>query len=114
MDKSGTLLNKVNVLGVEYAIIEASKNDNESLAENDGLCDTSTKMCYVEEMKYEPGMKKNLKDYKKQVIRHELIHAFLYESGLDVCSWANNEELVDWIAIQFPKMTKTFKEADCV
>ena len=63
----------------------------------------------------EPGMKKNLADYKKQVIRHEIIHAFVFESGLDTCSdWAKNEEMVDWIAIQFPKLLKAFKEADCL
>ena len=37
----------------------------------------------------------------KKVIRHELVHAFLFESGLSVNSWADNEEIVDWIAIQF-------------
>lgn len=50
----------------------------------------------------------------KEVLRHEIIHAFLWESGLDVCSpdqWACNEEMVDWIAMQFPKMVKAMKEA---
>ena len=35
----------------------------------------------------------------------------MLESGLDSCNdWAGNEELVDWIARQFPKMLDTFKE----
>ena len=48
-------------------------------------------------------------------IRHEVVHAFLEESGLSDCSlrpemaWARNEEMVDWIAIQFPKMLEAFK-----
>jgi hypothetical protein len=48
-------------------------------------------------------------------MRHEILHAFLYESGLrensnKVYAWAENEEMVDWIAIQFPKIEKIYKE----
>lgn len=106
---------KVNVLGTEYNLIESNEANDERLNGRDGYCDTSTKECVVDEMQgTEPGMKKNMPEYKKAVIRHELIHAFLFESGLDICSWAENEELVDWIAIQFPKMLKAFIEAGCV
>lgn len=62
----------------------------------------------------EMRQKKNLPAYKKSVIRHEIIHAFLYESGLDSCSWAANEEMVDFFAMQFPKLLQIFKEADCI
>lgn len=61
---------------------------------------------------------KDLVAYQKKVIRHEIIHAFLYESGLwqnaysSKC-WAQNEEMVDWMAIQFPKIQSAYKEADC-
>ena len=104
---------KVNVLGTEYSVIEANEGTDKGLVGKDGYCDTSIKECVVDEMAYtDPNQKKNLPEYKKQVIRHELIHAFAYESGLDVCSdWAKNEELVDWLAIQFPKMLKAFEEA---
>lgn len=56
----------------------------------------------------------------KRILRHEIIHAFFNESGLQDdssnidCGWAVNEEMVDWIAIQFPKMVKAFEEADCL
>lgn len=60
---------------------------------------------------------RNLQDYEKKILRHEIIHAFLYESGLDINShdidqWARDEEMVDWMAIQFPKMYKIFAELD--
>lgn len=58
--------------------------------------------------------KKDLQSVIKKNTRHELVHAFLWESGLDVQSWANNEEIVDWIAIQFNKMLVAFKEADVI
>jgi hypothetical protein len=47
-------------------------------------------------------------------MRHELVHAFLFESGLHNDSWAANEAAVDWIANQFPKILKAFQEAGCI
>lgn len=60
--------------------------------------------------------KRDLVAYQRKVIRHEIIHAFLYESGLDNNSlsggaWAKNEEMVDWLSIQAPKIFKAFREA---
>lgn len=108
-------MKKINVLGSEYVIYETNEKKDPYLNGHDGYCDTSTKECVVDEMKPTgEGEKRNLPAYKRSVKRHELIHAFLFESGLDSCSWAQNEEMVDWIAIQFPKMMKAFKEADCL
>lgn len=109
-------MKKVNVLGVKYTLKESTQAKDKNLDGCDGYCDTSSKECVVEEMKPLGVIreKKNLPEYKKAVARHELIHAFLFESGLDTCSWAHNEEMVDWIAIQFPKLLQAFKEADCL
>lgn len=109
-------MKKVNVLGTEYSIIESNESKDEGLSGKDGYCDTSIKQCVIDEMKItDPSAKKDLPGYKKVVTRHELIHAFLFESGLSVCSsWAENEEMVDWIAIQFPKLLQAFEEADCL
>lgn len=107
---------KINVLGTDYTITEANEVTDNALIGKDGYCDTSTKRCVVDEMNTtDPSAKKNLPEYKKTVTRHELIHAFLYESGLESCSaWATNEEMVDWLAIQFPKMQKAFEQANCL
>ena len=48
-------------------------------------------------------------------VRHEVIHAYLSESGLNSSSngvecWVRNEEMVDWFAVQIPKIVKTFNE----
>lgn len=106
---------KINVLGTDYELIESNENKDNALVGMDGYCDTSIKICVVDDMSEEvENPKKDLESYKKQVKRHELIHAFLYESGMDACSWALNEEMVDWIAIQFPKLLKAFGEADAM
>jgi hypothetical protein len=102
-------------LGTEYNLLEANEHDDPKLIGKDGYCDTTTKECVIDSMdRIQGDCKGYLPEYKKAVKRHELIHAFFYESGLDMCSWANNEELVDWIAIQFPKLAKAFKDADCL
>ena len=54
-------------------------------------------------------------DIFAQTVRHEVIHAFLAESGLNGSAnptncWALNEEMVDWFAIQMPKLLKIFHE----
>ena len=57
---------------------------------------------------------------EKCTIRHELVHAFLNESGLQWNSfapekaWAKNEEMVDWFAIQAPKMFEAFRLAGAI
>lgn len=108
-------LKTVNVLGTEYTIIESSEQEDINLTDADGYCDTSIKQCVIDDAKSvegQVGTKGDLEAYKKKVVMHELIHAFLYESGLDVETWARNEEMVDWIAIQFPKMLKAFQDAE--
>lgn len=114
---------KVNVLGVEYAIEYLTKDKDPDLDCADGYCDTSVKRIavrdYTEEEKKEPLALRNLDAYKQKVLRHELIHAALYESGMSVNShgtesWASNEEMVDWIAIQGPKLYEIWKAADAL
>ena len=52
---------------------------------------------------------------RKKNVRHELVHAFLFECGLaENSNWAQNEELVDWIAIQGPKIYKAWQDAGAV
>lgn len=108
---------KINILGTEYNLTESNENNDSKLVGRDGYCDTSSKECVIDDMThYSPSdAKRNLPEYKKSVKRHELIHAFLYESGLDCCcTWANDEQMVDWLAIQFPKILQVFKDADCL
>jgi len=104
---------KVNVLGTEYEIIRGVKESEDSKLRNnrDGYCDFTTKKIVIAEMIPDEDTVEDMEYYEKKVIRHELIHAFLYESGLDVCSdWARNEELIDWIALQSDKIFKVFEE----
>ena len=106
----------VSVLGTAYEIFEGNTIDFPLLENMDGCCDHTVKQIIVSDMsqsKDKPDALTDLEAYKKQVIRHELIHAFLYESGLSINStWATNEEMVDFFAIQFEKLMNIFKLAD--
>ena len=102
----------VNVLGTKYTIKESNKIADPNLENNDGYCDCSVKTIVIDTFESSPGSLEDLEAYKKQVIRHELVHAFLFESGLNACSWARNEEIVDWIACQFPKLQIAFAQCN--
>lgn len=108
----------VHILGTEYKILIIEEGDYRYNREADGWCDTSAKELLLFNYKQSVNSVKDLVAYQKKVLRHEIVHAFLYESGLwgDSCEskcWAKNEEMVDWIAIQEPKLNKAFKEAGC-
>ncbi|MBR5583360.1 MAG: hypothetical protein IKW21_02405 [Lachnospiraceae bacterium] len=105
---------KVNVLGTEYSIIETNKVDDINLEQCAGYCDASVKKIVIDTFQNTPGSMEDLDKFRKQVIRHELIHAFLSESGLECESWAKDEEIVDWIAIQFPKLIEAFEKANAI
>lgn len=111
---------KVNVLGTDYEVIKDSPNNNPKLQECDGYCEKFSKKVVIQSSFPETNKTaENLEDYQKSILRHEIIHAFMYESGLHVDSIMGaseelHEELTDWIAIQFPKMLKAFKEADAL
>lgn len=116
MKKNNLLPNSINVFGVEYKIFIDSEDDNPKIKDNHGYCETLAKELHFHEHLFK-GFENDvmvLKDwdsYWKKVMRHELIHAMIYESGLgDCCEWANNESLVDWISMQAPKMLEIFSK----
>ncbi len=109
---------KVNILGSEWNVKFGNEKEYPNLTNVDGYTDLSTREIVVDDMEASQGQigaKADLESYQKQVVRHEIIHAFLLESGLDsnsnsADSWAVNEEMVDWFAIQSPKIFKLFYE----
>ena len=117
---------KINVLGTEYTIEVVKISECEELKENKwcGSCDKfSHKILIGDASEVEFFGKLNEEEQKhcmKQTMRHEIVHAFLNESGLQGSSlfydngWATNEEMIDWFALQFPKMLKIFEEAECL
>ena len=107
----------VNVLGTTYSIKVITEKER-GYEWGDGFVDFSTKEIFISALSQMDYSMKDLKRYQRKVLRHEIIHAFFYESGLGSNShtsenYAVDEELTDWIAIQFPKLAKAFEEAGC-
>lgn len=110
----------VNVLGTDYKIFFRSINDDATFEVCDGYTDWTTKEIAVRvENAKETGSLNDMNVFIKKVLRHEIVHAFLFESGLAECSgetpaWAKNEAVVDWFAHQGEKIYKAWKEAEAL
>jgi len=106
----------VNILGTDYEIVKQTEKENPKLADASGLCEIYSKQIIIKDYDHaDSEILDNIEVYDKETLRHEIIHAFFAESGLRSNSdYAENEELVDWIAIQFPKILKAFQEVDAL
>lgn len=116
----------INVMGTEYTVRFCDFKDEPIFEKREinGYHDGVTKEIAVVRMNTYPGFEDETEERcrleEKHILRHEIVHAFLTESGLADSSlqysggWAKNEEMVDWIASQFPKLLDAFKAADCI
>ena len=105
-------MRQIDILGRTYTIEEREKCDDEFMKENDidGYTDFDSAEIVI--------TKKETVFGKNTTLRHELIHAFLFESGLGF-NWEHStklgheETMVDWIATQWTKIKKVFVELGC-
>lgn len=118
---------KVSILGTEYDV-EIKKYEEDPAFEKDnidGYCDGLAKQIVVCDMSTYPDFAEETREdceaAQKVTLRHEIVHAFLNESGLQESSiryaergWAKNEEMVDWLAIQGPKIYKAWEHAGAI
>lgn len=104
-------ISKVNILGTVYTIYRKKVEEDEKLEECAAYEDYTTKKIVI-------GIDKFKLDDPdcviRQNLRHEIIHAFMDESGLGDNVENRNvgvpETYVDWFAIQYPKIKKVFEE----
>lgn len=108
---------KINVLGTIYTCSEVDEDVESRITNMLGYCDFSTKEIGISDSLSETseGEQKDILCVKKRTLRHEIIHAFMFESGLDTSSdFARDETLIDWLAIQIPKIIRVMKSIDCL
>ena len=114
---------KINVLGTEYTVI-VRKYDEDEAFERRSICgyhDGYAKRIVMCDISTYPGWehdpKETVEACQKECLRHEIVHAFFFESGLNDSasgvsgSWARHEEMVDWWAIQGPKVCEAWQAA---
>lgn len=116
----------VNVLGTEYSVEIKAYAEDEAFERSSlsGYCDGWAKKIVVCDMATYKGWEKEPKEtcaiLQKASLRHEVVHAFLNESGLSDNSfifdgaWAKNEEMVDWFALQGPKIYEAWQSVGAV
>lgn len=100
---------KVNILGSEYNIEYKEMKD----AGIDGYCDYSSKHIVIRSDN--ANKIENFEWLQKKQLRHEIIHAFMAESGLQAnweheTQFGHEETVVDWFAIQSPKIFAVFMQ----
>ena len=115
-----------NILGTVYTVEYLAYKDD-PLFEKRGIVgyqDSIAKRLVVclasSHPEYEDETEETQRQVERETLRHEIVHAFLEESGLSASAassmgpWSKNEEMVDWIALQAPKMLKAFEETGCL
>lgn len=117
------MTDQVNVMGCSYKIIRVNRDQYKTCEGTDGWCDIFGKKIYYVDPETDPDsdpIASSPEELVKQVLRHEIVHAFLAESGLAfnshsvIGAWAMNEEMVDWIAWNGDKLYKAWKETGLV
>ena len=109
----------VHILGAEWTILSRTEQEDENLECGDGYTDWTTRKIVIRAFNRQKGELEDTMKYRRKVLRHEIIHAFLLEAGLaqetQPCDhWATNEEMVDWFAFNGPKIYAAWKEADAL
>ena len=108
---------KIDVLGTKYTITVTTTEKDNFLINCDGYCDKTSKKIVVKDKTPDCEID-DYAVYLKKIKRHEIIHAFLFESGLHENfkhdEWGHDETTIDWIAVQFPKLLEAFKAADAL
>ena len=99
----------MNILGTDYSF----ENNTEVLEEinSDGCCyqyEHKILVRKVEDMLFKDATDNAKKIRYCEVCRHEVIHGFFGEAGLE--QYNGDEVLVTFLAVNFPKMVKIFKE----
>lgn len=118
-------MEQISILGTLYTIVRnVDPKDDKDLTEGiGGYCDSLKKKIVLADVRKIEGLEDadddEVKTVEFQNLRHEIIHAYLRESGLwcnsnPASEWAMNEEMVDWFTLQAPKIYKSFEEAKAI
>lgn len=98
----------VNIIGTEY-MIEHNLESKEADGEAQFYC-KKINIKPTDKMLDEDSTEEEKTNREKEVTRHELWHCLLFECGAE--EYAYDEKLIDLLAIQSPKIFKTFQELD--
>jgi len=92
----------VRILGAVWTVRSATEAEEPRLDGVNGFTDWTTRTICLE--KNTQGNLGSMETYMNKVIRHEVVHAFMFESGLgdsfEHKDYGQEETIVDWFAFQ--------------
>lgn len=101
----------LNILGTEYQIIKQSEAENPKMAGSTGLCEWISKKIIIDDSYRDaPDALEDIDEYIHKTLRHEAFHALFAEMGMR--KWLEDEELVDMLAMQYPKIKEIMDKCD--
>lgn len=117
-------MDTVMILGTEYTI-RRNVPPSELGEGLGGYCDPDLREIRIVDFRslsdeWSNESQEKIQARERETLRHEIVHAFFNESGLrDSTSqvytpWSQNEEMVDWFAIQGQKIYKAWMEVGCI
>lgn len=107
------LPSEINVLGKNYQIYYLGENDDEELKDKYGYADqVETKIVIdisiIDDCKND---KRRALELLKRTLRHEVVHCYFFECGLDdQTPFARDETLIDWLALKLPDIFFNMKQ----
>ena len=110
---------EISILGSKWTIHILSKSEDPILEGVNGYCDWTARKIVACSPRNDDGVYtlSASKAFTRQVLRREIVHAFLMECGLNENSnssdaWACNEEMIDWFAIMGDRIYSAWYEAE--
>ena len=111
----------VEILGTAWSLAFRAQSEDPLLRERAGYTDQTTHeiviLAHLDDDQDDAVGDFDI--YQQEVLRHEIIHAFLFESGLGDYALpptedgGHPEQMIDWFAIQYPKIQAVFKQLHC-
>lgn len=105
---------EINILGTKYDLkfIDAP-DETMQYCDSCGYMDKTTKQIVVLRLKKDKPCDNDMPDKEiKVTVIHEIIHAFLFESGIEFGTLFHNEEMVQWLAMQFSKISQVIRDIE--
>ena len=104
----------IDILGSEWTVYVKQESEDNRLKDCAGFTDWTVREIIIRDCR-EDGNLKNLEAFMMKVLKHEIVHAYMCESGLgddwEHKSFGQEETVVDWIAFQMMKIVSTYGSA---
>ena len=114
-----TLPTKINVMGTDFDITYTTEEEDPTIKGKSGVCYSLLKKIKIDQYIYLDDADGSVSEAEKSskllsllaILRHEVMHAFFFQSGLDTqCSFAVDEMLIDWLSLKLPEIVEVMKE----